>query len=135
MVITNKNSKINAHAKENRTWYRFNENLENEYNIYQHYNVDEAIDFAYACTHKDFRRRGFGSMLIAAGVCFIKNLGISGIVIHSIASRKTSQWGLEKLGFNALAEIIYANYIDNGEAVCKNMLEHKSAKFYAKVIL
>ena len=135
MVITDKNSKVNAHARKNRTWYRFIENTENKYNIYQHYNVEDAIEFAYLFTNKEFRRRGFASMITAAAVCFIKNLGISGIVLYGIGSWKSSQWVFEKHGFNTLAEIIYADYRDDGEAVCKNMLENRSAKFYAQVIL
>ena len=86
MAIANKNYKITLEQKNNEIWYRFVEFLERQYNVFQHYQVGEAVDLAYLCTHKDFRGKGLARSVMKAAVCFLKNLNISGLVLHGGAS-------------------------------------------------
>ena len=134
MAITQENYKIHPTVKKNGTWYSLVENLQKQFNIYQQYHVEDAIDFVYLCTHKDFRGNGFASKVMEAAVCFIKNFKVKGIVLHGSATWKSSQRVFEKTGFSALAEVVYAEYRENGEAVCTNLGEHKSAKYYSQII-
>ena len=128
---------IDTENLKSEAWRKFVDmayHLENLSNIYDHYNVEELIHFFKLGVHKDFRGRGLGMKLMKATLAFIKNLDIGPLVIRGEASSNYSQHIYEKLGFDILAEVVYADYKVNGVVVVKNTGEHKSEKAYGLVI-
>ena len=134
MSIADENYKITLEQRKNEIWYRFVEFLERQYNVFQHYQVGEAVDLAYLCTHQDFRGKSLASSVMKAAVCFLKNLNISGLVLHGGASSIQSKRAFETAGFREVSEIMIADYTDNGEVVCKYDIEEKSAKYYTQIL-
>ena len=103
-------------------------------NVYDHYNVEEVVHFFKLVVHKNFRGKGIAMKLMKAAIAFIRNLDIGPLVIRGEGSSKFSQRIYEKLGFDVLAEVVYADYMVDGEVVVKNTGEHKSEKVYGMII-
>ena len=103
-------------------------------NVYDHYNVEEVVHFFKLAVHKNFRGKSIAMKLMKAAIAFIRNLDIGPLVIRGEGSSNFSQRIYEKLGFDVLAEVVYADYMVDGEVVVKNTGEHKSEKVYGMII-
>ena len=57
MAVADKNFKITPELKEPRAWYSFVDFLESGYNVFRHFQVEEAVDLAYLCTQKRFNKQ------------------------------------------------------------------------------
>ena len=76
--------------------------------------------------HKDYRHRGIGEKLMRAALYFIRNLNLGGVVIKAGGSSNYSKRVFEKLGFEKLSELTYAEFKMDGKVVIVNTGEHKS---------
>ena len=103
-------------------------------NKYDHYCVEEVVHFLALAVHKDYRRRGIAGKVMNAAVDLVRNLEVGPVVIAGEGTSNYTKRIYEKLGFDALAEIIYEEYKPNGEVVFKNMGEQTSTKLYGKVV-
>ena len=100
--------------------------LDRKCNIFEHYQVDEVLYFYGFVVHKDYRHRGIGEKLMRAALYFIRNLQLGGVVIKAGGSSNYSKRVFEKLGFEKLSELVYAEFKRGGKVVIANTAEHKS---------
>ena len=133
MAVADKNFKITPELKETRAWYRFVDFLESGYNVFRHFQAEEAVDLAYLCTHRDFRGKGLASNVMKAAVYFLKSLNINGLVLHGCATSKQSKRTFDKSGFKEVWEVMLADYTDNGETVFQHAIEEPSVKYYTQI--
>ena len=95
-------------------------------NIFEYYNVNEVVFFYGFVVRRDYRHRGLGEKLMRAAIDFIHKLELGLVVIKAGGSSNYSQRVFEKLGFEKLSEIAYAEFKIDGNVVVKNTGEHKS---------
>ena len=105
--------------------------LQIQCNIYEHYNVEEAIEFVSLGVHRDYRKKGIGLKIMRAAIALIKNMELNGVIVKGEGSSNYSQRIYEKVGFDTHAEVFYDDHKEDGEVVFKNMGEHKSTIQYA----
>ena len=103
-------------------------------NVYEHYNVDEVVEFMALAVHKDYRRRGIGLKIMNATLALIKSLDLGGVIVKGEGSGNYVNKIFENAGFDFLAEVVYKDFKVNGEVVFKDMGEHRSARAFAKFI-
>ena len=103
-------------------------------NVYEHYNVDEVVEFMALAVHKDYRRRGIGLKIMNATLALIKSLDLGGVIVKGEGSGNYVNKIFENAGFDFLAEVVYKDFKVNGEVVFKDMGEHRSARAFAKSI-
>ena len=104
--------------------------LDRRCNVFDHYQVEEVIHFLGFCVHRDFRRQGIGEKLMRAGICFVSNLNLGNVVIKSEGTSKYSQRVFEKVGFDMLAEVVYADCKVDGKVVTTGIGDHTCEKLY-----
>lgn len=103
-------------------------------NVYDHYKVDDYINFLALGVHADYRRKGIGLKIQKAAVAMAKNFEVGPVLLRVEATSNFSKKIFEKLGFDTLGEILYEDHKENGEVVFKNMGDNKSVKLYGKII-
>ena len=103
-------------------------------NVFERYNIEECFHFFALGVHKEYRKRGIGTKMMKAAVALVKNMQLGPVVIKGEGSSNYSQRIYEKLGFDTLAEIFYADHKENGEVVFKTDPDQKSDKAYAKIV-
>ena len=103
-------------------------------NIYEHYNVDEVVEFMALAVHKDYRKRGIGLKIMKATLALIKNLDLGGVIVKGEGSGNFVNKIFEDAGFDFLEEVVYKDFKVNGEIVFKDMREHRAARAYAKFV-
>ena len=101
---------------------------------YKYYDVDELFEMYGLSVHRDYRRKGIGFKMMQIALQFISNMNLGPLVIKGTCDSNFSQRIYEKLNFETLCEVIYADYKDNGEVLIINTGEHKSVKVYGKII-
>ena len=104
--------------------------LDRRCNVFDHYNVDELIYFYGLVVHRDYRQRGIGEKLMRAAVFFVQNLGLGLFIIKGDGTSNFSQRLYEKVGFEMLAEVVYAEYKIDGNVVVSETGEHKTERMY-----
>ena len=103
-------------------------------NIFEYYDVEEVIECFGLVVHKEYRNRGIATKIMNLMIAFVKHLDLGPVVIKGESSGNFSRRIYEKLGFETLAEVVYADYRVDGEMVISKTGEHKSVKFYGKVV-
>ena len=104
-------------------------------NVYEHYNVEEVIEFMALAVHKDFRQKGIGLKIMNATIALIKNLELGGVIVKGEGSGNYVNKIFEKAGFDFLGEVVYKDFKVNGETVFKEMMgEHRAAMAFAKFV-
>ena len=104
--------------------------LDRRCNIFDHYCVNDVIHFFGIGVRRDYRRRGIGEMLMRAAICFVRNLGLGDVIIKGEGTSTFSQRVFEKIGFDILSEIVYADYKVDRKAVTTGRGDHKCEKLY-----
>ena len=104
--------------------------LDRRCNVFDQYDVDELIHFYGLVVHRDYRQRGIGEKLMKAAVLFVQNLGLGPVIIKGVGSSNFSQRLYEKVGFEMLAEVVYAEYKVDGKVVVSETGEHKTVRMY-----
>ncbi|KAH3771370.1 hypothetical protein DPMN_172686 [Dreissena polymorpha] len=84
--------------------------IDEKANIFERFQVDEAIQFFGMCVRRDKRRRGIGTELVEFYIQFVKNLGIRPICIRGEPTSKFSIRNYEKSGLRHLVTVDYAGY-------------------------
>ena len=103
-------------------------------NVYEHYNVEEVIEFMALAVHKDFRQKGIGLKIMNATLALIKNLELGGVIVKGEGSGNYVNKIFEKAGFDFLGEVVYKDFKVDGEIVFKDMGEHRAAMAFAKLV-
>ena len=135
MSIANKNDeKPCLEEEKNQQWFDILHFEEDESNIYQRYDVENAIYVTCLCTHRGFRGHGLGYKIMQASTMYLKYLGFEGGVMFGEGSAKHSQRIFEKCGFETIFQLLYSDYKVNGEIIFSNTGEEATAKLYAKII-
>lgn len=65
-----------------------------------------------------------------AAVFFIRNLELGDVVIKGEGTSNFSKRVFEKVGFEVLAEVVYADYKVDGKIVIHSTGEHKTGRLY-----
>ena len=99
-------------------------------NVFDYYNVNDIINFFGLVVHRNYRQRGISEKLMRAAVFFVQNLGLGHVIIKGGGTSSFSQRLYEKIGFETLAEVVYAEYTVDGKVVVSNTGEHKSERLY-----
>ena len=113
-----------------RTYVTIISELDRRCNIYNYYNVEDVIHFYGICVHSDYRRRGIGEKLMRAAVCFVSHLDLGDVVIKGEGTSVFSRQVFEKIGFETLSEVVFADYTVDGKAVTAGRGEHKLERLY-----
>ncbi|KAH3771363.1 arylalkylamine N-acetyltransferase-like 2 [Dreissena polymorpha] len=95
--------------------------IEEKANIFERFQVDEAIQFFGMCVRRDKRRRGIGTKLVEFSIQFVKNLGIRPICIRGEPTSKFSIRIYEKSGLRHVVTMDYAGYQKDGRPVMKTV--------------
>ena len=104
--------------------------LDRRCNIFDYYRVNDVIHFFGIGIRRDYRRRGFGESLMGAAICFVRNLGLGDVIIKGEGTSNFSQRVFEKIGFDILSEVVYADYKVDGKVVTTGRGDHKCEKLY-----
>ena len=107
---------------------------DNCFDIYSHYNVEEAFQLFGLSIHREHRRKGLGLKLMQAALVFLSSLEIGPVVVKGDCSSNFSKRIYEKLDFELFGEIMFEDYKVDGKIVFANTGEHKSLKVYGKKI-
>ena len=108
--------------------------LSNLCNVYEHYDVEDVVHFWQLGVHSDHRRRGFAIVLHMALLTVFKSFEGGHLALYVECTHNGSKRVFEKLGFDALSEIMFAEYKDEGRLAFTNTGEHKSEILYGKKI-
>ena len=138
LIIANNNDKIDTSKYKSETLKKLMDityHFGTLCNMFEHYKVEEMIHFFGLGVHRDYRRKGIGTKLQKAAMAFVRNMGIGPVLIRGEASSNYSRMIYERLQFECLATIVFAEYKVNGEVVLKNMEENKTYKLYGKVVV
>jgi len=111
-----------------RELFRFLTSKREEVDFFNHYGVDEAFHFYTLGVHKNFRRQGLGSRLLAAAVALGKELGLQGI--QGEGTSNFSQRIYEKEKFEILATMPYDQHEYKGRKLIEGTGEHTMTKVY-----
>ena len=99
-------------------------------NVFDHYQVDEMFYFLGFCVHRDYRRRGIGEKLMRAGLSFVSSLDLGDVIIKGEGTSNYSQRVFEKVGFDVLSEVLYADHDTDGLVITSDLVEHGCARLY-----
>ena len=113
-----------------RTCINIMNELDRRCNIYDHYRVDHVVHFYGICVHSDYRRRGICEKLMRGAVCFVSHLDLGDVIIKGEGTSVFSQQVFEKIGFETLSEVVYADFKLDGEIVTSGLGEHKLERLY-----
>ena len=102
--------------------------------IFEHFGVEEVLECFGLGVHKEYRKLGIATKIMKLMIALVKHLDLGPIVIKGEGSSNFSKLIYEKLGFETLAEVVYADYRVDGEVIISKTGEHKSVKFYGKVV-
>lgn len=108
--------------------------LNNLSNIFDYFNVEEVVHLYQLGVHQKHRHKGIGTKLIMAVKELVRSFDIGPVVLRVEGSSNFSKLIFEKLGFETLAEIIFANYEDEGKIVFANTGEHNSVRLYGMIV-
>lgn len=115
-----------------KTIYTFLTFLNKKMDVFAYFGVDTAIHFINLGIHKQYRNRGLASKLMEAAMSFCGQTGLSTPCIKVEATSLYSQKIFEKLGFEALNTVYFADYKVNDEVVFKNTEPTTKAVMYVK---
>ena len=128
------NDKSKAVSEGRKKLEQLGEAINSLINVYEHYNVDEVIEFMALAVHKDFRQRGIGLKIMNATLALIKNLELGGVIVKGAGSGNYVNKIFEKAGFDFLGEVVYKDFKVDGELVFKDMGEHRATMAFAKFV-
>lgn len=114
--------------------YGFLKHCEMKAHIYDHFGVNEIVHFFAISVDAKYRQNRLGSKLMTLTVDFLKNLGVTPLVIKAEGTSMYSQKIFQKLGFETILEIPYCDYVVDGKVILDNTGDHKSAKVFGKRI-
>ena len=104
------------------------------FDLWEHYGVQEAFEFFGLAVHKEYRRKGIGMKLMQAAILFIKSMDLGPVLVKGDCDSNYSKCIYERLNFDCLGEIKFEDYKVNGEQVVTNTGEHKSVKINGKML-
>ena len=136
--IASKQDEINADdfkVPANRKFVKLCEDINNLCDVWSRYGVDEAFDLFGISVHKEHRHKGIGLKLMQAALLFIKSMNLGRpVLVKGAGDSNYSKRIFERTGFECLGEIVFDDYIVDGEQVLTNMGEHKSIKVYCQMV-
>ena len=85
--------------------------------VFEYYDADEVFSLFELTVRRDYRRRGIGRKLLQATIILISSMNIGPCVLKGNCSSNFSKSIYEKLSFDTLGEIKFADYTVDGEQV------------------
>ncbi|XP_060602385.1 uncharacterized protein LOC132755523 [Ruditapes philippinarum] len=104
------------------------------FDFFRKYNVSEIFEFFGLGVVSKYRRRGYGTLLMEAGVKLINNLEIKPCFIRGSASSNFAKTIFEKCEFETVADFPYCDYNVEDCIVFDDTGEHKSMTVYSKCL-
>ena len=111
----------------------FDHTTEN-FDIFNKFSVSEIFEFFGLGVVAKYRRRGYGTLLMQAGVKFLNNLEIKPCFIRGSASSNFAKKIFEKCEFETMVDFKYSDYKVNDHVVFDNTGEHKSMTVFCKCL-
>lgn len=127
--VKNKNDTIDINSLKSELLMKYVDimtELDRLTSIFEYFKVDDVIHFFGFGVHKKYRHRGIGEKLMRAAVFFYRNLELGDVVIKGEGTSNFSKRVFEKVGFEVLAEVVYADYKVDGKIVIHSTGEHKT---------
>ena len=81
--------------------------VENMFDLFEHYGVDEVFDLFKLSVHIEHRRKGLGLKLMQAMIIFIESLNVGPAVVKGFCDSVFSNRIYEKTGYTLLKKLSY----------------------------
>ena len=81
--------------------------LENTFDVFEHYGVDEAFDLFELSVHIDHRKKGLGLKLMEAMIIFIESLNVGPAVVKGFCDSVFSNRIYENTGYTLLKKLSF----------------------------
>ena len=117
-----------------RAVYAFVNYCEKKLNIFEHFNVTEAVNLFSLASNRKYRRKGLGTKVIQASLAMFRNFGVGNICVKTEGSSTFSQKIFENVGMVCLHEEVYTDYKVDGKKVFEDTGIHNSVKIYGMMI-
>ena len=108
--------------------------VENTFDVFEHYGVDEVFDFFGLSVHIDHRRKGLGLKLMQAATIFIESLNVGPAVVKGFCDSVFSNRIYEKTGYTLLKKLSYEDLMKDNNIFIRCSEQHKYITRFAKVI-
>ena len=108
--------------------------LENMFDVFEHYEVNEVFDLFGLAVHIDHRRKGLGLKLMQAAIIFIESLNVGPAVVKGFCDSVFSYRIYEKTGYTLLKKVSYEDFMKDNNIFITCSEQHKYITMFAKVI-
>ena len=108
--------------------------MENMFDVFKHYEVDEVFSFFGLSVHIDHRRKGLGLKLMQAAIIFIENLKVGPVVVKGDCDSVFSNRIYEKTGYTLLKKVSYEDFMKDNNIFIRCSEQHKFLTRFAKII-
>ena len=99
-------------------------------NFFNHYGIDEAIQFLGLGVHRKHRGKGLATKLTKFYIKFLRYLGVFPVHVKVEGSSNYSKNIYQNLGFETLYELKFLNYFVDDKQVFGDTGFHKSVRCY-----